>query len=266
MHFSIKLRLRRGASTIGHWTFAFLLACAWLPAIASPAPEGLTVRLLSWHNDLENLSLCVGSETLVTQADEFVLGSELTFKRSAPSLTVSQLNPAPGPNEPTHRPLAEINLPAGATHAIILLAPAPAGAPLPYLGQALDDSPAAQPNETLRLFNFSTKTLALKFGAATSAIEPGTHQVVPYAVTGAPHTLLQLAIQSGDNWQMIRRGLQPTPPNRRILGFIRDGRLDRGNLDPHARARPVDCFFFTTDSRPSPLPTPPVRRINLSAD
>lgn len=250
MHFSFKLR--HWALVIGHGSFALLLACPLLHAQTSPAPTGITVRLFSWQGDFEHLSLRVGSETLVTHADEFVLGSELTFKRTAPSLTVSQPAPAAAASPPVPLPLAEIALPANATHVIILLAPAPAGSPLPYVGQALDDSPAAQPNETLRLFNFSTKTLALKLGAATSTIEPGAHQVVPYAVTGAPHMLLQLAVQSGDDWRMIRRGLQPTPPNRRILGFIRDGRLDRSNLDPHARARPVDCFFFTTDSRPSP--------------
>lgn len=220
-----------------------------IPAIhAQTENEAASLRLFSWHGDFEQLVVKAGRHATSTALDEFTLGPEIPLPAGVSTLSLHR-----SADDDEAPPLAVVDLPPAASHLILLLAPAAPGGEHPYVAQVIDDSPRAQPDETLRLFNFSTRTVAITAGKEVSVIAPGDEWLASYAASAAPHTLVQLALQTGDGWKIIRRGLQPTPSDRRVICFVRDGRIDRDNLDPNARARAVDSFFIVREKRPAPL-------------
>ncbi|MFA6289517.1 MAG: hypothetical protein WC661_19215 [Opitutaceae bacterium] len=211
--------------------FAALVAgfCPGPPARAqtdetAPREPQLTVSLISWQDTLSDLF--VGGDTgpgaLPASAPEFALGSGITFPRHGSTVVIFRRQLVEGEQRTVI--LARAEVPQAQEQVIILLAPAPAGSAQPFQSRVLDDSPDAHPAETIRLFNYSSRFLALRIGQETFNGAPGSERLFSYTKAGAPRIFFQLAAQTDDGWKMVRRYLQAVPKGRRLLCIVRDGR------------------------------------------
>jgi hypothetical protein len=213
--------------------------------------SGMSLRLMSWDGALTDLWVSDGGSYLPVKAGEFVLGRALFLGRKTTSVRFfkDQIIDA----VTRKQPVAEVSLPEGTTSALVVLAPAPAGSPLPFQGRALDQSLETHPLNTMRIVNFSNLKLALKVGGETAVITAGAEKNFPFPSSGPLHITVEVAVDTAGGWTMVQRSLQPAPPGRRILVIVRDGRPDYSIQDPALRTKPVDVIFLIDRAPPAPI-------------
>lgn len=227
--------------------FLLFLACVAVgqARAASEQDKELVVGLMSWRGHLSGLFVGQEPEPDMPPVDapEFALGAEVTVRRTGASVPIIREQTVDG--ELRRVTLAVASIPLTIERAIILLAPAPAGAAFPFQARVLDDSPNAHPGESIRLLNYSSRSLALRVGPETFMGEPGGERIFSYAGGAAPRVFFQLAAQTEEGWQMIARRFQSAPKGRRFLCIVRDGRTPDGvTLDSGAKVAPVDAMFI----------------------
>jgi hypothetical protein len=223
-----------------------------LHAQSNPATaSGMTMRLMSWDGALTDLWVADGGSYLPVKAGEFVLGRSVFLERKISSLHFFKDQTVDGVTR--KQPVADVTLPDGTTSALVVLAPAPAGSPLPFQGRALDQSLEAHPLNTMRVVNFSNLKLALKVGGTTAVILPSGEEGFPFPSNGPLSITVEVAVGTTDGWTMVQRSLQPAPPGRRMLVIARDGRPDYSIQDPALRTKPVDVIFLIDRAPPAPV-------------
>ncbi|HSI09619.1 MAG: hypothetical protein ACAH89_11250 [Rariglobus sp.] len=212
---------------------------------------GMSVRLMSWEGELSDLLLADGTTFLPARAGEFILGRAVFLNRKTPTMRVFREQTVEGAKRKL--PVADVPLPEGTSSVLVMLAPAPAGSALPIQGRALDQSLEVHPLNTVRIVNFSNRTLALRVGEKTSVSAPGADDRFPFPAGGAPQVPVEVAVNTPEGWQLVQRSLQPAPAGRRILVVVRDGRPDLSIQDPSLRTKPVDAVFLIDRAPPAPV-------------
>jgi hypothetical protein len=216
--------------------------CLWASLVraqsSSKTDGSFSLRLLSWNGELRNLYVDDGGLALPVMANEFLLGSEVRLKQQPKVISFfrNQIDEKGVVNRQT---VAEVPVPPGSTAVITVLAPAPEGAKLPYIGRAIDSSPAIFPPETLRVLNLSSKSLALRIGEETLLLDSSGDRLFAYPKNGASTVAVEVAVRSEGGWAMVSRSLRATPAGSRGLCLVRDGRPTL--FDP---AEPVDAIFL----------------------
>lgn len=206
---------------------------------------------MSWEGELTGLLIADGTAYLPARAGEFTLGRAVFLNRRTPTVRVFREQTVEGAKRKL--PVADVPLPEGTASVLVMLAPAPAGAALPIQGRALDQSLEAHPLNTVRIVNFSNRTLALRVGDKTSVSAPGGDDQFPFPAGGPPQVPVEVAVNTPDGWQLVQRSLQPAPAGRRILVLVRDGRPDFSIQDPALRTKPVDAVFLIDRAPPPPV-------------
>lgn len=188
--------------------------------------------------------LVIGDAPEPVDVNEFSPSQPLVLKTRDAKLTISRVETSPE-GVPVRVPVAEIALPEGVRRALIILAPAASGEPLPLVGRVWDDSLEAHPAESVRVLNYSTRALALGLGDNTGTVAPGAQHLLAYQAGGTRHTPFYLAVQTEGEWTLIRRNLLSTPSGRRVLCLVRDGRVSAAYIDGLSGPAIVDTLVFT---------------------
>lgn len=234
--------------------FLAAIVLSGAPAPAQPPPvsaPGMSVRLMSWEGELSDLLIADGTAFLPARAGEFILGRAVFLNRRTPTMRVFREQTVEGAKRKL--PVADVPLPEGTSSVLVMLAPAPAGSPFPIQGRALDQSLEVHPLNTVRIVNFSNRTLALRVGEKTAVSPPGADDRFPFPAGGAPQVPVEVAVNTPEGWQSVQRSLQPAPAGRRILVVVRDGRPDLSIQDPALRTKPVDAVFLIDRAPPAPV-------------
>lgn len=234
--------------------FLSAFALSVTPGQAQPPPApiaGMSVRLMSWEGELSDLLLADGTAFLPARAGEFILGRAVFLNRRTPTMRVFRELTVEGAKRKL--PVADVPLPEGTSSILVVLAPAPVGSPLPIQGRALDQSLEVHPLNTVRIVNFSNRTLALRVGEKTAVSAPGADDRFPFPSGGVPQVPVEVAVNTPEGWQLVQRSLQPAPAGRRILVVVRDGRPDFSIPDPALRTKPVDAVFLIDRAPPAPV-------------
>jgi hypothetical protein len=122
-------------------------------------------------------------------------GRMLSFYRELP--------PPPGSppdTKPTKQVVAEVPLPADAKQYFVLLAPAPANAPLPIIGVAIEELPKEHTIGTFRVINLSSRSAAFALGDHIVPLEPQASSIVPF--TPGPINV-KVAVRIGNPWRSV---------------------------------------------------------------
>jgi hypothetical protein len=162
----------------------------------------------------------------------------------------------PDPTDPKLPPkivtVAEANLPSNAANVIVLVAANKQGA---IRIQPLDQSLASLPESQLSFVNLSRLNLAVRLGEGKTQIAPQARQSLPVGLAGkdAAMVKLQIAIQEGDAWNMVKSQSIALSPKDRRLVLITSGESSPIRitvLDP-APADPVEPDAATPQAPPA---------------
>ena len=217
--------------------------CLWASLVRAQSStetvDSFSLRLVSWEGELRNLYIDDGGRAIPVMANEFALGSEVRLKQRPAVLSFfrKQIDEK---GVVRRQKVAEVPVPPESTSVITLLSPAPEGAEFPYAGRALDSSPAVYPPATLRVINFSSKSLALRIDGETVLLDSRGDRLFAYPQNGAPTVPVEVAVRSEGGWAMVSRSLRATPAGSRGLCLVRDGRPP----SPYDPAAPVDAIFL----------------------
>ena len=154
-------------------------------------------------------------------------GRTLSFYRMVPP-------PAGSPPEakPTKQVVAEVPLPVEYKQSIVLLAPAPANAPLPIIGVAIEELPEEHTTGTFRVINFSSHPAAFALGDNVVSLAPQASTIVPFS-SGA--TDVKVAVRVGNPWRRVHYSERRLDANLRAYCILIDSNAD-DEFTPPAQA------------------------------
>lgn len=131
-----------------------------------------------------------------------------------------RLRPAENPDEaPIRVTVADVNMAAPGPHLVFMASKpdSPSGVGL----QVVDDSWSSHPPETVRLFNFSRRPVAVKIKDETAELKPAENRVMPYVATGQFWMQAATREKTGE-WVMRVSAPQVGPPAARVTAIMFD--------------------------------------------
>ncbi|MFH1499809.1 MAG: hypothetical protein ABII82_18510 [Verrucomicrobiota bacterium] len=145
------------------------------------------------------------------------------------SVAFYRLIPSATPGEPPVRvPVvaARVTADAGVSTLILLLPegppvePDPGAPPRPLKSLVIDDSAAAHPAGTIRVFSFSLRPVLVKIGTRTVQITTGEPALIPYPPD--TRTWVQVATTGEGGWQRVIGTPQMLAPDTRLALYLSD--------------------------------------------
>ena len=202
--------------------------------------HAVELRFLATEGTEESLKFTSHGKIVPIRADENSLSPAYVFEDAGPLLLFKEVV---NDRQTVHVPAATLTVPAGLTHAIVVLtATATPGA---YAGVWIDDSPTARAAGTIRLVNFSKNRVTVRIDTAGFTLAPSETQQVS-VTPGVTRVSMQAEVQTGDRREPVAGNPIPMRPGLRLLLILRDGRPQLG-----AQTNLVDMLSFY-DRPPAP--------------
>lgn len=210
------------------------------------APSPVTFRTLAVGNPagVEKLLYESQGKSVPLQANTLDL-SPAYFAPPGGRVALYRETPAvPPETKPRKVPIAEAQL--GATGQYLLLLAAANGGKVTPL--AIDDSWSAQPPETLRVFNFSRRRVAIQIGNEASELTTSQSIVAPFP-KNSRIVDLKVAVWEKNEWLLASNNPPALIPRTRLILVITDMAPSPEN------PRPVEVDINGVyDTRPPPEP------------
>lgn len=205
--------------------------------------SAVELRFLMSEGSEEALKFIENGKTVSIRADENTFSDTYTFTGEGPLVLFKEVV-RDGKTE--RETAARVTIPAGLTHAIIILTDEkPAG----YVGTCLDDSPVSRHAGTVRAVNLSRHKVTFKMGTAVFIVAPGeNHQVLFPPETD--RMVMRAETEVNGRTELIAGNPVPLRPGLRVLLVLRDGRPGAGRT-----TNLVDMLSFY--DRPPPVTTTP---------
>lgn len=173
-------------------------------------------------------------------------------------LPIYRLTPSPTPGEPPVKtPVAEAMIGKDGPY-LLLLAAGPNNLPpqeRKIVPMVVDASLEAHPLNSIRLFNFSARKIAVQLGTETVELASGgTHLIAP--PSGNPMVPFQIATSEAGSWNLRLSSQTPVIDSTRSIMVVTD-------IEPTPeRPNPVDVLATTVfDDRP-----PPAKSVRISSN
>lgn len=163
--------------------------------------------------------------------------------------------PPAAPGEPPRRvSVAEARL-AKSGPALLALVAIPTGpASRQVNALSLDDSQETHPAESVRVFNFSRRVVALQTPEGPVELSSGASHIVPYPPKSRVIDL-KIAIREKGDWLLCSTSPQGIIPKTRMIVVVADDEPTPHNTDP---VEPVLATIY--DTSPPPVPASSVAR------
>ena len=192
-----------------------LFAGLLLPVLANAALE---FRVLSWKGDIDDLHYHDGRAEVTIFAQERTLSPAYRHDSAAP-IEFYRLRAATG-QAPARIVLPTTQPPPSLTRALLVIHRVDEGKIQTHW---LDDSAEDNPAGSLRLHNFSSRSLAVKIGDDTRMLNPSTNARIDFSA--ARRALpVQVAAEVDGEWRRVASASQPVRSSYRLLVLLRDGR------------------------------------------
>jgi hypothetical protein len=190
-----------------------------LLCVAGSPLFALEFRVLSWSGSINDVRFRNGRAETVISGEETSLSPLYKVDGAGPLKLYRTLEKE---EKAVEEAVATLPLPEGLTRALLMLSPV-ADAPGTYTGMWLDDAAEANPAGTLRVYNFTSRNLAVKAGDWQAVLAPkATDQ---FRFDPAARSLpVQVAARIGEAWQRVVNYSQPVRPRYHLLAIFRDGR------------------------------------------
>lgn len=204
--------------------------------------KAIELRFISWEGEDSALKYTNKGKTVTIHAAESSFSPVYKFEGAGPLVLFKEVEVE---GKIVRQTAATLQVPAGLTHAIVVVAATDA-AMTTYAGMWIDDAPDARPAGTIRLVNFSTHSVSFKIDTSEFTIAPAGTQQVPVK-TNVRRILMQAATQVNGQWKVVANNPLPVRSSLRLLLLMRDGRPQEGS-EPNI----VDLLSFY--DLPPPLP------------
>lgn len=201
--------------------------------LLAPA-RAIELRFINWDGEDAALMFTNKGKTVAIRAAESTLSPVYAFEGAGPLVLFKEVVIE---GKTVRQPAATLPVPAGMTHAIVVVAATDATLTT-YAGMWIDDSPVTRPAGTIRLVNFSTHSVAFKIDTSEFTIAPASTQQVPVK-TNVRRILMQAATQVEGQWKVVANNPLPVRSSLRLLLLMRDGRPQEGS-EPNV----VDLLSF----------------------
>ena len=226
--------------------FSRLLALCVLTLAALAPARAIELRFVNWDGDESSLKFTNKGKTITLRASESSLSPVYTFDGAGPLVLFKDIVVD---GKTVRQTAATLEVPAGLTHAIVVIAATDA-AMTTYAGKWIDDSPASRPAGTVRLVNFSNHAVSFKIDTSEFTIAPASAHQVPIKAN-VRRILMQAATQVDGQWKVVANNPLPVRSGLRMLLLLRDGRPQEGS-----ELNVVDLLSF--NDQPPALPGNPV--------
>ncbi|HSI09333.1 MAG: hypothetical protein ACAH89_00875 [Rariglobus sp.] len=210
-------------------------------ALLTPA-RAIELRFINWEGEDAALKYTNKGKIVTIHAAESSFSPVYKFEGAGPLVLFKEVELE---GKIVRQTAATLPVPAGLTHAIVVLAATDA-ALTTYAGMWIDDAPDARPAGTIRLVNFSTHAVSFKIDTSEFTIAPASTHQVPVK-TNVRRILMQAATQVDGQWKIVANNPLPVRSGLRLLLLMRDGRPQEGS-EPNI----VDLLSFY--DQPPPLP------------
>lgn len=233
-------------------TLPLLILSCLAPALHAQTPGNVaprTFRVITNVGSINELKFDVGPSKTVTLNIQSQLSAPM-FIPDSPSLVLYREVPPPPdspPNTPpTKQTMATVSIPKAMTKAIVVIA---ATSPSDYSAVVFDDGLESHPANTLKVFNLSGMTAALKIRKDTLSVTPGKTTLCPYP---PGPTSIQVAVQRGSDWAMAMDLGRISRPNLRAHVFVFNYQFDAAIHDKGAPP-PALVRFYTEGTPVAPV-------------
>jgi hypothetical protein len=200
---------------------ALVSLMGFTPAVrAQSEPAPVTFRTLGIGGNVSDVFYDRGGKPVLVTASS----AGLSMPYEAPSggrIVFYRLVPAETPEGAPHRVIVKEAHMTG-TGPFLVFMGVREGAPGGVLVQVSEDSWQTHPAETIRLFNFSRRDLAVRIVIKDLVVElnSGQDRVLPYGATG--QFWMQAATKETTGWVIRVSAPQVAPPKARITGIVFD--------------------------------------------
>lgn len=170
-------------------------------------------------------------------------------------LTLYRELPPESPGQPPRRAtVAEVRFEKPGDHLLVLTALREGAKPVSVRALAMDDSWRISPAETVRVFNFCRRKLAVQLGADTPNLAPGQSHVSPFS-KGDDTIEFKVATWESSSWKTRFNSALGVIPKTRLLIVISDRQPTPD--DPHPSEISIDTIYDTMPpAEPKPAPGP----------
>src|SRR4051812_19478496 len=155
--------------------FQRLVTLAVITFATLASAHALELRFINWDGDESALKFSNKGKTTTIIAAEGSLSPTYKFDGAGPLVLFKEVVVD---GKVVHQPAATLTVPAGLTHAIVVIAATDATQST-YAGVWVDDSPESRPAGTLRMVNLSNHSVAFKVAASEFTIAPTEKRQVP---------------------------------------------------------------------------------------
>lgn len=196
-----------------------------LLALASLMPaRAVELRFINWDGDESALKFINKGKPTTIHASESCLSPIYTFEGAGPLVLFKEVTVD---GKTVRQPAASLDVPAGLTHAIVVLAATDATLTT-YVGRWIEDTPATRPAGTIRLVNLSNHSVSFKVDQSEFSLAPAANYQVPVR-TDVRRILMQAATQVDGQWKLVANNPLPVRSSLRLLILLRDGRPQEGS-------------------------------------
>lgn len=141
--------------------------------------------------------------------------------------------PVPPATEPRRVPVAEARLGAGGPWLVLMAAKSNGSLRTEEVRlMVVDDSWAAHPEGTARVFNFSRRPAMVMIAGATREIAPGASDLFSYGGGGDDQSWVKVAMREETGWMLRSSGPQATIPGTRSTLVLVDTPPSADDPDP----------------------------------
>lgn len=205
-------------------SFARIPLMFLMVVLALASARAVEVRFINWDGDASDLKFTNKGKTITVRAAESSLSPVYVFDGPGPLVLFKE---AVVEGAVVRQTAATLEVPAGMTHGIVVLAATDAEANA-YAGVWIDDAPEVRPKDSIRLVNLSSHTLAFKVDATEFMLAPsGNHQIPVRSNTR--RVLMQAATKVEGQWKIVANNPLPVRSGLRVLVLLRNGRAQEGS-------------------------------------
>lgn len=201
----------------------FIPLCVLALASLIPA-RAIELRFINWDGDESALKFINKGKPVTIQASEAGFSQAYTFEGPGPLVLFKEVTVE---GKTVRQPAASLEVPAGLTHAIVVLAATDATLTT-YVGKWIEDAPATRPAGTIRLVNLSNHAVSFKVDQSEFSLAPSANHQVPVR-TDVRRILMQAATQVDGRWKLVANNPLPVRSGLRLLILLRDGRPQEGS-------------------------------------